>query len=934
VKARPNASDTPSADWLRLVRQSWPAVVASDLLDLASPVWAGEGLSPPSPEEAVVLATAGRLVRYGQSVCTFLPISAEPVLPRLAFYLHRLRLDATAGLIRSSWLNPSTMKARSDLLVFGRTRTLMRDFSTSITMRPIVLQTHRPLEKANSHRTLLVSGQGDVFATLEALQENATPFAIIVNLTQQGCNTDGISLVRVLREMFPSVPLVVIGQTGQTFSDLPSMHVWEMRSADVERARHLDYTPIATDKPVFELFVPSDPFFDQSISKLSMMNWNLKKKLAETSGVGKETEALLKIERTFRSLNVPLSVHEYATVRHIRGGRYPVRMVASWMDIAKRLTGRRGDIQELHDQVISFLNRFVETLLAAKRTGRTQLLEQLCAEAIEEKKHVSILVENAREAEILQTYLEATIGQAASEYVVSRAMDGSSTKAPASVDWVIYACPLFPSRTPWLGLPSSRHIVLCYPYEKERVAETLRHWWMQHARASEATGDKYRLWAFDWGKNEFLTDRQPAGNDAEYIPVVITEKALDGEYPKQARIVTIATSHRHDDWLNALMTDPVLGNQDDDENFLPGSENQIVVHLQGESDPVRWPANRQILRLTANDVEVCRATDLIPEDDLILLRDTDDRVTTQRELFEMFVNEDHGLAQTLRLAEKWQQLVDGGIAKFDGPSKLNRYLRSKGHSVDDTTVSNWGNGGVIGPRDTQVIATLAEVLEYQEASKLASMVMNAIKTIRAEHQRIGVDLRRAIMASRRSGIGMVQIGSRRFAREVFDGMVQICRVTTIQRPPIQHQPRRTIGDVAAEFAETHKGKLLFTSACRRSIAASVFTDLLAFRGILMVLADGFYPMYATKSVSLKEVEDRLATIPASYAGGMSDTTKGKHEQDYYRLYEGKQVDISPHIKLGRVHDPKYTLRLHFHWDAQRALIVVHHAGVHLPTRRN
>ena len=75
----------------------------------------------------------------------------------------------------------------------------------------------------------------------------------------------------------------------------------------------------------------------------------------------------------------------------------------------------------------------------------------------------------------------------------------------------------------------------------------------------------------------------------------------------------------------------------------------------------------------------------------------------------------------------------------------------------------------------------------------------------------------------------------------------------------------------------------------------------------------------------------LRPIPASYTGGMSDVTKGKSDQAYLAQYEGQRVDISKHIKLGRAFDPRYTLRLHFHWDAERAKIVVHHAGEHLPT---
>jgi hypothetical protein len=75
----------------------------------------------------------------------------------------------------------------------------------------------------------------------------------------------------------------------------------------------------------------------------------------------------------------------------------------------------------------------------------------------------------------------------------------------------------------------------------------------------------------------------------------------------------------------------------------------------------------------------------------------------------------------------------------------------------------------------------------------------------------------------------------------------------------------------------------------------------------------------------------LAVIPASYAGNMSDITKGKFESRYWRQYDGQKVDISRHIKLGRSFDQRHTLRLYFHWDAKADKIVIHHAGEHLPT---
>jgi hypothetical protein len=219
---------------------------------------------------------------------------------------------------------------------------------------------------------------------------------------------------------------------------------------------------------------------------------------------------------------------------------------------------------------------------------------------------------------------------------------------------------------------------------------------------------------------------------------------------------------------------------------------------------------------------------------------------------------------------------------------------------------------------------------------MADMVGQAIAVIRAEHRRIGSDLRRAITVSRARDVSGVQIGTRRFSREVFDALVQVAKVASVEQPPREKvtADSRTIRDVALEFAMLHSRKVIFTKGCDRGMRTSDFANVKAFSKVLQILVDGFYPMYTDHSKSLQEVEVMLAAIPASYAGGMSDVTKGKHEQHYFRPYEGEKVDISRHIKLGRAFDPRYTMRVHFHWDELQAKIVVHHAGEHLPTLSN
>jgi hypothetical protein len=66
-----------------------------------------------------------------------------------------------------------------------------------------------------------------------------------------------------------------------------------------------------------------------------------------------------------------------------------------------------------------------------------------------------------------------------------------------------------------------------------------------------------------------------------------------------------------------------------------------------------------------------------------------------------------------------------------------------------------------------------------------------------------------------------------------------------------------------------------------------------------------------------------------FASDISDTAKTKHGRHYLRWYEGKQVMLGPHIKLG-IGSPDTCARIYFHLDKEHRRIVVGHVGKHLP----
>ena len=351
-----------AADWRRLVLDGWPAVTASDLLQDSQDIWLAEGLSPPKDDEAVALAAMGRLVRYGESIAVNLPVSREATLPRLAFYLHRLRLDAAQGLVRSPWLNRVEMAHRHDLLVFGRPRRMLRDFVTSTVMRPMLVDIRKPLERVEFQRTLLASGHGDLLGTLEMLEAHSRPFAIVVDVSAQGCDENAASLIKALPTVFAKVPIVALGYTGQVLEQPLSLHAWNVRLADCVP---LTSAPRPANARTVEVVAPRDPVMNAFVKRLGFLVWNLKRMMDEAGGRSPELAALLAVDRALRCLNVPLAVHEQGTMRHARGGLFAVRTIESWLEIALRMRGRRGDIQALLDEIMSLIQTNLKQLKEA-----------------------------------------------------------------------------------------------------------------------------------------------------------------------------------------------------------------------------------------------------------------------------------------------------------------------------------------------------------------------------------------------------------------------------------------------------------------------------------------------------------------------------------------------------------------------------------------
>ena len=102
-----------------------------------------------------------------------------------------------------------------------------------------------------------------------------------------------------------------------------------------------------------------------------------------------------------------------------------------------------------------------------------------------------------------------------------------------------------------------------------------------------------------------------------------------------------------------------------------------------------------------------------------------------------------------------------------------------------------------------------------------------------------------------------------------------------------------------------------------------------------VLLDLLVRLVTTYRDGLKDGGDskaRLVFGKSEYAAKESETVMANKAMRRQRTfnYDGTQVEMFRHLKIGVDDDPTRTIRVHFHWDGNHQKIVIGYCGEHLP----
>lgn len=914
--------------WIEAVDEAWGAFPARDLLDPFSPEWTATGLEPPDHAEAVTFGLAGRALKYSMSVALALPMMGGAGLSRLMIYLNRLRADSLTGALRTPWLNPGNIESNPDIILIARPQATLRELSRihAQGVRAKVLQGgySRENKLCLNMNTLVVNAASDFVEMVELIRNEARPWVFVVDGTRGG--TEHAAQIDIaLMQSFPGVPRLVLLSAGDEvgIKQIRDVHsgtsFWVMRNADRLALQHS--TPTVPRVGVTRLV---DGAADSALDSLAREFFALRSEQEKSPDFALR-ERLMLVGKVFRALNelsVPLHYLERVLLDSTRPGLFQINSLERLLEIAAEGSTRFGDTEGRSQQLIRHLRAYHQVLMDDALTGKAQWLRNRVRERVTSGCRTLVLCGTAHEAKAIEQWMDDVIGDGWELHVEVSAMDGvrAFRRQHDAIQDVLVTGMLWPSRQHWLAQPCSAVLLSTYRYEFAQTERVLGHWWNHHGAASQLDGDKLRFL--------LLEDRQAPYLDQETVPGVpaigVTDGTEAGEYPLKTVAMKVEVNSFDDTWLDLLLAEPPSQTANR-ESLGKSAVDMMLIHISEEDRPLVWPANRSVLALDATGLIPLRPQFLQPGTVIILLKNHEERLATQEQLFDMVAEED-GMQQILRMANTWRRLVDQINEKYpNNKVRLQDELRIDGVDVGTAAIATWLRHRVWGPQNLRAIYTFARLAGHKSPESTCRKVGNAISAVRGVLRRLGADLNKAICL-RESGATVLTIGRVTFAGEAFDQMIQKVTVTSVEQSGTSVErriPEFNLQRLAAEVMQRHPERVLFTPHALRSLCECSYADIEQVKTCLSLMVTLIYDAYLAQGFMPTDLQQLKRAGIEFKPNSPEVPDKGYWDQQKYKCHP---VDVNHHFRLGSDLDANLDMLICFQWDKDDQLLVIHYAG--------
>ena len=143
---------------------------------------------------------------------------------------------------------------------------------------------------------------------------------------------------------------------------------------------------------------------------------------------------------------------------------------------------------------------------------------------------------------------------------------------------------------------------------------------------------------------------------------------------------------------------------------------------------------------------------------------------------------------------------------------------------------------------------------------------------------------------------------------------------------IVHRCRCSVPQILAMIASYHADRVVVLDSARRSAEAAVdFHHPEQAADLLIALVTTYRNLLV---IGRPESDAKQAFGYNKYAAGEGRLSR-RGEQLRTFSYRGEPVFMGRHLKLGVGEKSTTGLRIHFHWDAERQVVVIGHCGAHL-----
>ena len=907
--------------WIEKARGYRAAIPAADFIESLD---CGDALGG-------AISAAGYRLRHGKSVWISLPVMSSSDLGHILRYIHALRIEALNGVLRSNWFNHRNMTERQDLLVWSNRRSqytaLKNDRELGVDMVRASARDGEGiiplLNQGRVLRTLLVQVTQDNIQLCSDMAGASSPFAIVVDATPFGKRDSLPEVLETVSSFYSGVPVIILTAMGDFHTEQqiqnPAISMWRQPAG---RGLFPEKRLIS---PSPRILVSADNTMNDHLIALAEQARTLKAGLPNTSASNGVTQAIDQVVSPFRALCVPLSYFETYQDANRRGGPYPVKTVADWIDDLQRAELSTGQNQASLDEFILHAEQLREMLLEGE-AGKQQGVVKWLRNYVNTGERVAIGVSGERVSIMLTSWLMNSYSDELNDGRLSVIGINSARdlyrNGDAPLDRLLLVGPLW-AQGYWALSLSDNTDLLCYASEAEWAERFGKRW----APCLNGDSDNKDWWELKPSPYRYLQAAEkgvPVETWTDCSGQYVHRLEIDLDYPDDG------------DWFEQLMAPipeplPALSKEPEDDE---------VVVLTEEGLRHSFHCRQRIYVYCDEDEKLERivAGELKPGDTLILTDEgSDDCAALLRVLIDYTEANTENYESFQLFAKRWDDYITSAVAKSGGVDGLHKALAAAGTKVDIGTVRGWASLARIGPGHggqgtLDYIFAVGNIAGLITSKKQAEKVAKSIDKIRSTHRDLGKRLRQYVLNSASSSTELVGSMTDIIDPNIIADIVHLETITKIiQFPNVVPGESQSLSSILQSHV-TISTNVVATPRAVRSAAKSGFSKLTKAEKCLQLLENEFHEVYSGK-LRMDEAVSTAKRAGISYAGAMSNVTQGQHANVYGVNYNGKTVDIGKHLRVGSSFNPEHCFRCHFHWDETTKKIVIHHFGRHLPTRK-